>query len=93
MARYLRDNVPGITVPDEMIERMEGAVKGISKDDKEARSHAWRSEGIKICVEQIEELKDIEGVAGVHIMAIGWEAAIKPIVESAGLYPRPGGAT
>ena len=93
MARYMRDNVPGITVPDEIIERMEGAVKGISKDDKEARSHAWRSEGIKICIEQIEELKDTNGVAGVHIMAIEWEAAIKPIVEGAGLYPRPGGDT
>jgi methylenetetrahydrofolate reductase (NADPH) len=76
-----------------MIERMEDAVTGISKDDKEARSDAWRSEGIRICIEQIEQLKDIEGVAGVHIMAIGWEAAIKPIVERSGLYPRPGGDT
>ena len=93
MARYMRDNVPGITVPHEIIESLEGAVKGISKDDKEARSRAWRSEGIKICIEQIEELKDTNGVAGVHIMAIEWEAAIKPIVEGAGLYPRPGGDT
>jgi methylenetetrahydrofolate reductase (NADPH) len=93
MARYMRDHVPGVTVPEEMIERMEDAVTGISKDDKEARSDAWRSEGIRICIEQIEQLKDIEGVAGVHIMAIGWEAAIKPIVEGSGLYPRPGGDT
>lgn len=91
MARYMRDKVPGIIVPNALIERLEGAVKGISKDDKEARTNAWRNEGIEICVEQIEELKDMEGVAGVHIMAIEWEAAIKPIVESAGLFPRPGG--
>jgi methylenetetrahydrofolate reductase (NADPH) len=91
MARYMRDNVPGVTIPDEIIERMEGVVQGISTDDKAARKRAWRSEGIKICIEQIEELKDIDGVAGVHIMAIEWEAAIKPIVEGAGLYPRPDG--
>lgn len=93
MGRYMRDNVPGITVPDEMIERMETAARGIPEDDKEARTKAWRSEGIKICIEQIEELKDVEGVAGVHIMGIEWEAAIKPIVEGVGLYPRPGGDT
>jgi len=50
---------------------------------------AWRAEGIKLCVEQIQEVREIEGVAGVHIMAILWEAAIAPIVEAAGLYPRP----
>ena len=50
---------------------------------------AWRAEGIKMCVEQIQEVREIEGVAGVHIMAIQWEAAIKPIVEGAGLWPRP----
>ena len=36
-----------------------------------------------------EQLREIEGVAGVHIMAIEWESAVKPIVEGAGLYPRP----
>jgi methylenetetrahydrofolate reductase (NADPH) len=93
MGRHMHDKVPGIVVPDDMIERMDGVVQGISKDDKDARSQAWRSEGIKICIEQIEELKDVEGVAGVHIMGIQWEAAIKPIVKGAGLYPRPGGDT
>ena len=50
---------------------------------------AWRAEGQNICIEQIEQLQEIEGVAGVHIMAIEWEAAIRPIVERAGLFPRP----
>ncbi len=89
MARYMRDHVPGMTVPDEMIKRMEGAVQGISSDDKKARMQASRAEGIQICIEQIEELKQVEGIAGVHIMAIEWEAAVKPVVEGAGLYPRP----
>ena len=59
------------------------------EDDKDARRDAWRAEGIKLCIEQIQEVREIEGVAGVHIMAIEWEAAIKPIVEGAGLFPRP----
>jgi methylenetetrahydrofolate reductase (NADPH) len=89
MARYMRDKVPGMRVPDAIVERMEGAVAGIGKDDKAARQEAWRAEGIKLCIEQIEELSEIEGIAGVHIMAIEWEAAIRPIVEGAGLLPRP----
>ena len=40
-------------------------------------------------METIQRLKETEGVAGVHIMAIGWEEAMLEIVESAGLYPRP----
>jgi len=91
MARYMNNNVPGMSVPDHIIERMEDVVKGISADDKKARMEASRAEGIRICIEQIEEIKEIEGVAGVHIMAIEWEAAVKPIVEGAGLYPRPEG--
>ena len=91
MARYMHNNVPGMSVPDHIIKRMEDAVKAISSDDKRARMEASRAEGIRICIEQIEEIKQIEGVAGVHIMAIEWEAAVKPIVEGAGLYPRPEG--
>lgn len=97
MAKYMRDNVPGILIPDEIIKRMEGAGApwtGKSKDeltpeDKKARSKAWQSEGIKICIETIQQLREVEGVVGVHIMAIEWEEAVKPIVEGAGLYPRP----
>jgi len=97
MAKYMKNNVPGILVPDELIDRMGHAAdpwKGIptkemSKEDKAARSDAWKDEGIKICIELIQQLREIQGVAGVHIMAIEWEEAVKPIVEGAGLYPRP----
>jgi methylenetetrahydrofolate reductase (NADPH) len=89
MARFLRDRVPGMLVPDEVVARMEGAVAAIDAKDKPARRNAWRAEGIKICIEQIQEIRDIEGVAGVHIMAIEWEEAIRPIVEAADLLPRP----
>jgi methylenetetrahydrofolate reductase (NADPH) len=76
-------------VADEYIQRMDAAVKDISKDDKKARAAAWRAEGIKMCIEQVQEMREIEGVAGVHIMAIEWEEAVRPIVEGAGLLPRP----
>jgi methylenetetrahydrofolate reductase (NADPH) len=94
MAKYMRDKVPGMSVKDEYIDRMAGAVAGIAKEEKQARREAWQAEGIAICVEQIQEMKEIEGVAGVHIMAIEWESAVEPIVTGAGLLPRPevGGA-
>jgi 5,10-methylenetetrahydrofolate reductase len=97
MARYMKESVPGILVPDEMIGRMtaagapwaDKAKDELTAEDKKARTAAWKAEGIQICIELIEQLRQIEGVAGVHLMAIEWEEAVKPIVEGAGLYPRP----
>ena len=97
MAKYMKESVPGILVPDVLIERMTAAGapwKGkkpdeLSKEDKKARSEAYKAEGIKICIELIQQLREIEGVAGAHIMSIEWEEAVKPIVEGAGLLPRP----
>jgi methylenetetrahydrofolate reductase (NADPH) len=97
MARYMKDQVPGILVPDELIERMNAAgapwagkkKDELTKEDKRARTEAYKAEGIKICIELIQQLRQIEGVAGVHVMAIEWEEAVKTIVEGAGLYPRP----
>ena len=78
MARYMKKRVPGMDVPDELIKRLADTPK-----EKQAE------EGIKICSESIERLKQVEGVAGFHIMAIEWEEKVPGIVESAGLYPRP----
>ena len=97
MARYMKNNVPGILVPDEIIDRMTAAGEPwaklskdeLTKEDKKARSKAWKETGIQICIELIQELREIEGVAGVHIMAIEWEEAVKSIAEGAGLLPRP----
>ncbi|MBI3360740.1 MAG: methylenetetrahydrofolate reductase [Chloroflexi bacterium] len=86
-AKYMRDQVPGMDVPDEIVERMEAAGKGI--EDKKAKAAAYREEGIKICVELIQQMREIEGVAGVHIMAIEWEEAVPIVTERAGLLPRP----
>ncbi len=76
--RYMAKNVSGITIPDEIIDRMAKAPKGSAAE-----------EGIKLCVEQIQELKEIEGVHGIHIMAIEWEQMVSRITEMAGLSPRP----
>jgi methylenetetrahydrofolate reductase (NADPH) len=97
MARYMKNNVPGILVPDEIIDRMTAAgarwadipKEKLMKEDKKARTEAWQQEGIQICIELIQQLKEIEGVAGAHIMAIEWEEAVRPIAEGAGLLPRP----
>ena len=61
----------------------------MTKEDKKARSQAWKEEGIQVCIDLINDLREIEGVAGVHIMAIEWEEAVKPIVDGAELFPRP----
>ncbi len=78
MAKYMRNKVAGMDIPDEVIDRME-------KVPKEKQ----REEGINICVETIQRLKEIDGVHGVHVMAIEWEEAVGEIVQRAGLLPRP----
>lgn len=74
MARYMNNNVAGMDIPDAIIKRMENT-------DKKKQAQ----EGIRICVETIEELRSMEGISGVHIMAIEWEQAVAGIVREAGL--------
>ncbi|NOX33404.1 MAG: methylenetetrahydrofolate reductase [Deltaproteobacteria bacterium] len=74
MARYMNNKVAGMDIPEEIIKRMDGIDKKNQAD-----------EGIKICLETIQELKEMDGVHGVHIMAIEWEEAVGLIVEQAGL--------
>jgi methylenetetrahydrofolate reductase (NADPH) len=76
MARYMRDYVSGVSLPDEIITRLEKAEKA-------------KEEGVKIILEIIEQLKEIPGVQGIHIMAVGWEDIVPQMVEKAGLMPRP----
>jgi methylenetetrahydrofolate reductase (NADPH) len=78
MAKYMKNRVPGMDVPDEVVSRMAGVPKEKQPD-----------EGIQICLESIDRLKKVPGVAGFHIMAIEWENKVPEIVERAGLYPRP----
>ncbi len=76
MARYMRDYVSGVTIPDEIVKRMED-----TENPKE--------EGAKIILEIIEQIKEIPGIHGIHIMAIGWEDIVPEIIKQAGLLPRP----
>lgn len=78
MAKYMQKRVPGIDVPDEVVKRIGGVPK-----EKQA------GEGIDLAVEQIQELKEVEGLRGFHIMAIEWEEKVPEIVQRVGLYPRP----
>jgi methylenetetrahydrofolate reductase (NADPH) len=78
MANYMKNLVPGMDVPEDVISRMKGVVK---KDQAK--------EGIAIAIETIQRLKEMKGIAGVHIMAIEWEERVPEIVEMAGLLPRP----
>jgi 5,10-methylenetetrahydrofolate reductase len=87
MAKHMREHVPGMDIPDEILQRVEAAGKGI--EDKAERTAAFQEEGIKICVELIQQVREIEGVAGIHLMAIEWEKAVPIITERSGLLPRP----
>jgi methylenetetrahydrofolate reductase (NADPH) len=78
MAKYMKNRVPGMDVPDEIVKRMSGVPKEKQSD-----------EGIKICIETIQRLKQVDGVSGFHVMAIEWEEKVPEIVERSGLYPRP----
>ncbi len=78
IARYMKTKLSGVDVPDELIERLR----------KATTREQVRKDGIKIAVETINSLKEIEGVAGIHIMAIEWEEVVPEICEASGLYPR-----
>ncbi|MBI2848244.1 MAG: methylenetetrahydrofolate reductase [Chloroflexi bacterium] len=77
MARYMRDSVPGVAVPQSVVSRMEAAGKNA------------KEEGLKIALEIIEQIRQIPGVHGIHIMAVGWEEIVPDIVSKSGLMPRP----
>ena len=79
MARYMKNKVPGMDVPDEIDQ---AACPGSLRKNRLMK-------GIKMCLETIERLKEVKGVRGFHIMAIEWEQKVPEIVERAGLFPRP----
>ncbi len=78
MANFMSKYVPGMDIPDSLVKRL----KGVDKRDQS-------EEGIRFALEQVEEFKGMEGVAGVHMMAIEWEHMVPEIAERAGVLPRP----
>ena len=71
-ARWMRDNVPGVHIPDHVIKRLEGAERP-------------RLEGRRLCMEMIQQIREVEGVAGVHVMAYRQEEAIAEIIDASGV--------
>ncbi len=78
IAKYMNDEVPGVTVPDVLMKRMEAA---------EAKGGA-QEEGVQIALELIEKIKIKKAVHGIHLMAVGWEEIVPRIVTDAGLLPK-----
>ncbi|MBW1810687.1 MAG: methylenetetrahydrofolate reductase [Deltaproteobacteria bacterium] len=78
MAKFMAKNVAGMDIPADVIKR-------VAAVDKKEQPKV----GIQMCIEMIDRLRKIEGVAGVHVMAIEWEKKVKEIVSGAGLLPRP----
>jgi len=81
-AEFMATKVAGMDLPQNLIDRMDKTPKA-----------AQPEEGIRICSEIIEQVREIPGIAGLHIMAIHWADAVPEIVSRAGLYPRPGAKT
>ena len=77
MARYMNDEVPGVYIPETLIQRME-------KADEQGNA---AEEGFQIALELIEQIRTKQGVNGFHIMAVGWEDIVPRLVTEAGLLP------
>jgi methylenetetrahydrofolate reductase (NADPH) len=77
-ATFMADNIAGMDVPDYVFDRFRGL-----SDDDQAKA------GLDLCCEIGEQVMAIDGVRGLHIMAVGWPAAVPDIVENLGLHPRP----
>jgi methylenetetrahydrofolate reductase (NADPH) len=75
MAQYMHNEVPGVTIPEKLMKRMEAAKDGAEE------------EGVQIALELIEAVKGKQGVNGIHLMAVGWEEIVPRIVTEAGLLP------
>jgi methylenetetrahydrofolate reductase (NADPH) len=77
-AEYMKNEVAGMDVPDWVLKRLEG----LSKEDQQKA-------GLDICCEIANQVREIEGVRGLHIMAVSWPAAVPQVCQMLGLYPRP----
>ena len=75
-AEWIRENVPGVTIPDGLLSRL----KGVPRRKQQA-------EGMRICIEIIEQVREIKGVSGIHLMAYRQEELIPEILSAVGLLP------
>ena len=75
MASYMHNDVPGVSIPEKLLKRLEDAGDGVQE------------EGVQIALELIEKVRGLQGVNGIHLMAVGWEEIVPRIVTEAGLLP------
>lgn len=78
---HMRKDVPGMYIPDDVVRRLRGV-----PEDRVAE------EGLALCAELVQQVRAIPGVAGVHVMAFGWEESVPEILERAGIGKRPAAA-
>jgi len=76
-ARFMREHLPGVVVPDRVVDELERAGSDAA------------AAGVRLTIEVVERLRAIEGLAGVHVMGLGHEDAVRAVIEGAGLLPRP----
>ena len=76
-ARFMRDHLPGVVVPDGVLRELEAAGPEAAET------------GVRLTIEVVERLRAIDGVAGVHVMGLGHEDSVRAVIEGAGLLPRP----
>ncbi len=93
MLRYMDSSVAGVNVPEKLIKRFPAIKKDTPPEQKKQLRRESEEIGKKIAVELIEQVRQIEGVRGVHIQAIEWELAVPDIVKTAALLPRPGSSS
>ncbi len=79
MAKYMNDEVPGVFIPDPVLQRMQAA---------EEKGNA-AEEGVQITLELIEKIRNLQGFNGIHVMTVGWEDIVPRIVKEANLLPQP----
>jgi len=76
-ARFMREHLPGVAVPDAVIDRLEAAGPDAL------------AEGVRLAVEVVAKLKAMPGIAGIHVMGLGQMEPVRRVIEAAGLMPRP----
>jgi 5,10-methylenetetrahydrofolate reductase len=86
MAEFMNTQIPEITIPEEIIKRMDYVGKG---PDEEARIEEMQREGLRIALETIERVRRIKGINGIHLMGVGWTESIVELAKGASLFPRP----
>ena len=78
VAEYMANEVAGVEVPQSIIDRL----SPLSKEDQ-------AKAGIDLCCEVANQVREIEGVRGLHVMAVNWPDAVPQVVKNLGLFPRP----